>query len=79
MYALDLKVNFLLVKTSIMAYGSTPYVEMAPKKNGSHIKVHKWQAWNVCVRLVKGLHEPYQALPSASMGNGYITFAGEYR
>jgi len=24
------------------------------------------------VRLVKGLHEPYQALPSASMGNGTV-------
>ena len=25
----------------IMAYGSTPYVGMTPKKNGGHIKVHK--------------------------------------
>ena len=40
------------------------------------LKVHKWHVWNVCVRLVNGLHEPYQALPSASMGNGDITFAG---
>ena len=30
-----------LVDTSIMAYGSTPYVGMTPKKNGRHIKVHK--------------------------------------
>ena len=60
----------------IMVYGSTPYVGMAPKKNGGHIKsAHR----NVCIRLVKGLYEPYQALPSASMGNGSITFGGEYR
>ena len=31
------------------------------------------------VRLVKALHEPYQALPSVSMDNGTIKFAGEYR
>jgi len=62
-----------------MAYGSTPYVGMTPPKNGGTLKVHKWHTWNVCVRLVKGLHEPYQALPSASMGNRIITFAGEYR
>ena len=28
--------------------------------------------------LVKGLHESYQTLLSASMGNGIINFAGEY-
>ena len=27
--------------------------------------------------LVKGLHEPYQALLSASMGNGTINFAAK--
>ena len=27
------------------------------------LKVHKLQTKNVCVRLVKGLHEPYQVLP----------------
>ena len=26
------------VSHTIMAYGSTPYVEMTPKKNGGHIK-----------------------------------------
>ena len=31
---------------------------------------------NVCIRLVKGLHEPYQALLSAYMSNGT---AGEHR
>ena len=63
-----------------MAYGSTPYVGMALKKKmAATLKVHKWHARNVSVRLVKGLHEPYQALPSASMGNGTIYFAGEYR
>ena len=61
-----------------MAYGSMPYVGMAPQKMAATLKVHKWHARNVSVRLVKGLHEPYQALPSASMGNGTITFAGEY-
>ena len=39
-----------------MAYGSTPYAGMTPKKrNGGHI------------RLVNGLHEQYQALSSVSM------------
>ena len=32
-----------------------------------------WYARNVCVRLVKGLHEPYQALPSASWTTGQLT------
>ena len=31
------------------------------------LKVHKWHASNVCIRLVQGIHEPYQTLPSASM------------
>ena len=56
----------------IMAYGSTPYVGRASKKIVAILKVYKWHAWNVCIRLVKGLHEPYQALPSAYMGNGTI-------
>ena len=43
------------------------------------LKVHKSHAWNVCVRLVKGLHEPYPALPCASMDNGTVNFAGEHR
>ena len=55
-----------------MAYGSTPYVGMAPKKMAAAL------ARNIWVRLVKALHEPYQALPSVSMGNGTIKFAGEY-
>ena len=62
-----------------MAYGSTPYVGMTPKKNGGHIEVHKWHARNVCVRLVNGLYEPYQALSSASMANKTVNFAGKYR
>ena len=70
-----------------MAYGSMPYVGMAPKKNGGHIKsaqmtLLKCQCIDntVNVRLVKGFHEPYQALSSASMGNGTINinFTGEY-
>ena len=51
---------------------------MAQKKNGGHIKTAQRHTRNVCVRLIKGLNEPYQALPSASVGNGNITFAGEY-
>ena len=62
-----------------MAYGSTPSVGMALKKMAATLKVHKWHARNVTIRLVKGLHEPYQALLNASMGNGTINFAGEYR
>ena len=41
-----------------------------PEKNGSHIKSAQWHARKVCARSVKGLHGLYQALPSASMGNG---------
>ena len=64
---------------SIMAYGSTPYVGMTPKKNGGHIESHKWHAQKVCDRSVNGLHEPYQALSSSSMGNRTINFAGKHR
>ena len=31
----------LSLKANIMAYGSTPYVGMTPKKNGSHIESYK--------------------------------------
>ena len=34
---------------------------MAPNKMAATLKVHKWHNQNVCVRLVKGLHKPYQA------------------
>ena len=40
---------------------------MTLKKMVATLKVHKWHTWNVCVRLVEVLHEPYQALLSASM------------
>ena len=43
------------------------------------LKVHKWHARNVYVKLVKSLYEPYQALPSASMSSGTVNFAGEHR
>ena len=42
----------------------------SPKKNGGHIKSAQI--------LVKSLHEPYQALWSASMSNGTINFAGDH-
>ena len=53
-----------------LASTGMPLVGKVPKKM-SHIKVHKWvvkwHARNVCVRVVKGLHEPYQSLSSAYM------------
>ena len=42
---------------------------------GGHIE----HAQHVCVRSVNGLHEPYQALLSGSMGNTTINFAGKHR
>ena len=62
-----------------MAYGSTPYVGMASKKNGGHIKSAQMTRSKCLVGLVKGLYEPYQALPSASMGDRTVNFAGEHR
>ena len=62
-----------------MTYGSTPYVGMALKKNGGHIISAQMTRLKCYVRLVKGLYEPYQALPSASMSNRTVNFAGEHR
>ena len=62
-----------------MAFGSTPYVGMVPKKNGGYIKSAQMTRSNVDAGLVNGLHEHYQALSSASMSNGTIKFAGEHR
>ena len=53
----------------IMAYGSTPYVGMTPKKNGGHIKSAQMTRSKCLHRSVNGFHEPYQALSSTSMGN----------
>ena len=61
-----------------MAYGSKPYVGMTLKKNGGYIQSAQMTRWNVCIRLVNGLHEPYQALSSASMGNMTVNFAGKH-
>ena len=66
------------LNTKIMAYGSTPYVGMIPKINGGHIKSAQMTRLKLYVRLVKGLYEPYQALPSASMSNETVNFAGEH-
>ena len=64
---------------NIMVY-SRPYIGMAPRKKGGHIKrVEMTYAQNVCVRLVKGLYEPYQAFFSAFMSNRTVKFAGKYR
>ena len=63
----------------IMAYGSTPYVGMVRKKMPATLKVRKWHTRNVDVGLVKGFHEHYQALSSASVSNGTIRCAGEHR
>ena len=53
----------------IMAYGSTPYVGMTPKKNGGHIKSAQMTRSKCLHRSVNGLHEPYQALSSTCMDN----------
>ena len=71
-------VNQKAVHMNIIAYGSTPYVGMTPNKMAATLKVHKWHARNVCIRLVNGLYEPYQALSSASMANKTINFAGKH-
>ena len=64
----------------ITAHGSTPYVGMIPKKKmAARFKVHKRHARNSCVRSANGLHEPYQVLSNASMGNMIGSFAGKHR
>ena len=47
---------------TIMSYSSMPYAGMTPEKMAATIKMHKGRAQNVCIRFVKSLHEPYQAL-----------------
>ena len=61
-----------------MAYGSTPYVGMTPKKMVATLKVHKCHARNVRIRLVNVLHEPYHALSTVSMGNKTVNFAEKH-
>ena len=56
-------------RQTIMAYGSTPYVGMTPKKNGGHIKSAQMTRSKCLHRSVNGFHEPYQALSSTSVGN----------
>ena len=62
--------NYTVALLCIGSYVATcnicgwPYVGMALKK--MTLRVHKWHAWNVCVRLVKGLHGPYRVLPWAT-------------
>ena len=63
------------VQSIIMAYSITPYVGMTLKKVAATLKVHKWHTRNGCVRLIKSLHVPYQALSSVSISNW--TLAGE--
>ena len=70
--------NWQWLWSYIMAYGSTPYVGMTPQKMAATIKVYKWHAQNVTVRLVNGLHEPYQAVLSTSMGNRTVNFGGKH-
>ena len=43
------------------------------KKLAATLKVRKKHTRKVCIRLVKGLCEPYQSLLSASMSNGTVT------
>ena len=52
---------------------------MTPIKNGGHIKSAQMSRSKCCVRLINGLHEAYQALSSASMGNKTVNFAGKHR
>ena len=59
-------------------HGVLPYAIYWDGLEKNDLKVHKWHAWNLCIRLVKGLHELCQTLPTASMGNGTINFTGEY-
>ena len=56
-----------------------PYVGWPRKKMAATLKVRKWYARNVDVRLVKGFHEHDQALSGASMSNGTVRWAGEHR
>ena len=55
---------------NIMAYHSTPYAGMTPKKMAATLKVYKWRARNVCVRLVNSLYTSlirhYRVLPWAT-------------
>ena len=61
-----MKSKTIMAYGSIMADSGTPYVGMASQKIAATLKVHKWI---VCVRLVKGLHELYQAC-STEKGGG---------
>ena len=62
-----------------MAYGRYTICRDDPKIMAATLKVHKRHARNVCVRLVNGLYERYQALLSASMGNRTVNFVGKHR
>ena len=72
----------ITIKSShdIVVYSSTPYIcRDDPEKMVATLKVHKWHAQNVYVRVVKGLCEPDQALSSASMSYRTDDFTGEHR
>ena len=60
-----------------MVYYHTLYVGMAPNKMAATFKVN--DTLEMCTLEVKGLYEPYQALPNASMSNETVNFAGEHR
>ena len=64
--------DYQLTNFLIMAYGSTPYVGMTPKKNGGQIKSAQMTRSKCLHRSVNGIREPYQALLSTSMGNRTI-------
>ena len=71
-YVLYINDSKELKMANIMVYGSTPYVGMVPKKMVATLKVRKWHAQNVDVRLVKSFHEHYQVLSSAFMSDGTV-------
>ena len=50
-----------------------------PPKNGGYVKSHKWHTWNICIKVVKGLYEPYQSLSSAFMNNRVLESIAKHK
>ena len=50
-----------------------------PPKNGGYVKSHKWHTWNICIKVVKGLYEPYQSLSSAFMNNRMLESIAKHK
>ena len=69
----------LLIRDKSMVQNIYSICRNDPQKMAATLNVHKWHAQNVSTRLVKDLHEPYQALLSASMSNKTDNFTGKHR